>query len=135
MHTKSSTRIIAQRSAFASATERKRLRLGLFKRVFRLSRLRYEDGRPHSLERIVFPISRLPGLDRHFASTRSLPEIADRYGHTLSKASERVRNLRPPSDVAVHLSIADTQSVMELDRVVFTADGVPIAWRITFMPL
>ena len=128
-----STQLIAQRSAFASAAEKEHLRLGACKRVFRFTRVRYEDGRPHSFERIVLPLARLPGLDRQFASTKSIVEIADRYGLKLGASIERITKLSPPPEVAAQLLLGGDQLVIELDRVTSSADGVPIEWRVIFM--
>jgi DNA-binding GntR family transcriptional regulator len=125
---------IARRATFASADERERLQLSGCRRVLRLFRVAREAGRAHSYHRIVLPLHRLPGHDRQFASTATLAAIASRYGLTLRTATERIRLVDAPSDAVVDLDISGDEKVLELDRITTTTDGLPIEWRVTFMP-
>jgi DNA-binding GntR family transcriptional regulator len=128
-----STASIGHKASFASRIERERLHLPVCRRVLRVYRVIFEADRPYSYQRVVLPLHRLPGLDREFASTATLQEIASRYGLKLGNASERIRIVDAPADAAAHLAISVEQNVLQLDRVTATADGVPIEWRIAYM--
>jgi GntR family transcriptional regulator len=127
-----STRLIQQRSSFASAHERTRLGLGLFRCVLRVTRIVSVGGSP-ALEHLVVPLSRVPGLDKEFAATHSLTEIAAHYGLTLGRATERVQRVTASPEVALYLGLNDDQQVIEIDRLTTTNDGVPIEWKIIFL--
>jgi DNA-binding GntR family transcriptional regulator len=124
---------VARKATFASAHEKERLQLSGCRRVLRLSHVALEAGRAHSYHRIVLPLHRLPGLNRQFASTATLPSIASRHGLTLGSATERIKLLDAPSDAVVHLGICADEKVLELDRITATADGLPIEWRVILM--
>ena len=68
-------------------------------------------------------------FDRHGA-TSDITELAQCYGLSLGRATERVSIVPATKDVAKHLGIAAGANVMKLDRIVETADGAPIEWRV-----
>jgi GntR family transcriptional regulator len=126
------TVLIAREAVFADALERERLRLSDRRRVLRLVRVTYEAGHAHSYQRVVYPLHRLPGLDRQLPSTGTLSDIAGRYGLTLGNARERISLVDAPSDVVACLAIGRDEKLVELDRITATADGAPIEWRVVF---
>jgi GntR family transcriptional regulator len=99
-------------------------------RVLRLTRIRYDaTGRPIALEAVVLPLNRFPGLT---ADVSDITELAQCYGLSLGRATEHVSIVPATKDVALHLGIVAGADVMKLDRVIETADGVPIEWRLAF---
>ena len=86
-----------------------------------------------ALEEVVLPLERFPGLSPMaavtFQTSSSLPQ---RYGLSLGRAMERVSIVPATKDVAAHLGIAAGADVMKLDRIVETADGEPVEWRVAY---
>jgi DNA-binding GntR family transcriptional regulator len=133
-HMQSGIVVLGTKAALASKTERERLQLSRLRKVLRLLRVQYEGNSPRSYQRIVLPLSRLPGLDREFAATATLSELVSRYDLALGRARERIRLVDVPFDAAMHLGIRPgEQKVTVLDRVVVTTDNVPIEWRVSFV--
>jgi GntR family transcriptional regulator len=126
---------IGRVTARASKTERQRLALRVSSRVARLQRVQNEDLGPMVYESIVLPIGRLPGLDLDRAATMTISEIAQECGLILGLATERIGVVDVDPQIALHLAVTNNQKVLKIDRVTATADGVPIEWRIAFMPL
>jgi GntR family transcriptional regulator len=98
-------------------------------RVLRLTRIRNNAPGPTALEELVLPLDRLPGLT---ADASDITELAQRYGLSLGHATERVSIVPATREVAKHLGIGAGAQVMKLDRIVETADGEPIEWRVAF---
>lgn len=122
------------KAVLANKVERERLQLSRLRKVLRVFRVLYEGDRPRSYQRIVMPLSRLPGLDRDFAATATLTELASRYDLALGSVRERICLVDAPADAAMHLSIKPgAEKVTELDRVAATTNNVPIEWRVTFV--
>ena len=93
-------------------------------------RIRYAElTRPVALEVVVLPLDRFPGLT---ADVSDITELAQCYGLSLGRATEHVSMVSATNNVAAHLGIAVGANVMKLDRIVETADGVPIEWRVAY---
>jgi len=127
-------RSIAQSVGTASVSERTNLVLGdLQATVLRVTRLRHDDqGRPIVLEKVVLPLDRFPGLVPNGDHTSDIVKLAQRYGFSPGRATERVSNVPATSEIASHLEIAHGADVMRLDRVIRTNDGAPIEWRVAY---
>jgi DNA-binding GntR family transcriptional regulator len=125
------TALITQHTDKANAVECTKLALKApGARVLRLTRLRYDEPhRPIALEEVVLPLDRFPGLT---ADASDITELAQCYDLSLGRACEHVSIVAATKDVAAHLGIAVGANVMKLDRIVETADGKPIEWRVTF---
>jgi DNA-binding GntR family transcriptional regulator len=125
---------LGAKTALASKIERERLQLSRWRKVLRILRVLYEGDRPRAYQLIAMPLSRVPGLDREFAATATLTELASRYNLALGKARERIRLVDAPFDAAMHLGIRPgEQKLTELDRVTSTTNNVPIEWRVSFV--
>jgi DNA-binding GntR family transcriptional regulator len=114
--------------------ERERLRLSATDMVARLARLRNVDGHPLSYEEIVLPLGRLPDVDAARQITSDIGELAHVQG-LLGLASERVTVVNASKTVAGHRGMAEGRRIMRLERVVATADGIPVEWRVAFIAL
>jgi DNA-binding GntR family transcriptional regulator len=98
-------------------------------RVLRMTRVQHDDNHQAiALEEVVLPLDRFPGL---IADASDLTQLAQCYGLSLSRATERVTIVRATKDVALHLGIAAGADVMKLDRLIETTDGEPVEWRVT----
>lgn len=105
-----------KRSALATKEECSRLALPAGRRVVRILRVRCVQGRNDLLEATVLPSE----AAHHVAMS----------GH----AEERLSIVPASKWVADHLDIPLSAPVLKLDRIVRTASGVPLEWRITFSP-
>src|SRR5262245_19483593 len=101
-------------------------------RVLRVTRILFEPA-DHALavEEVVLALERLPGLVPSGDIT-DIAELAQRHGLALGSATERFSIVKATRDVASHLRIAAGADVMKLDRIVETANGAPIEWRVAF---
>jgi DNA-binding GntR family transcriptional regulator len=77
-------------------------------------------------------LERFPSLAANGADVPDITELAQRHGLALGRATERVSIVRATKDVATHLPIAPGTDVLKLNRIVVTADGDPVEWRVTF---
>jgi DNA-binding GntR family transcriptional regulator len=102
--------------------------------VLRATRLLHDDNhRPVALEEVLLPLERFPGfIPSGDAGIPDVSELAQRHGVSLGRASERVAIVRAPNDVASRLGIAAGADVLKLNRIVETAGGEPVEWRVTF---
>ena len=102
-------------------------------RVLRVTRLLYDaPDRAIALEEVVLALDRFPGLTANGGDVPDIIELAQRYGISLGRASERMSIVRVSNDVAVHLGIATGTDVLKLDRICETVDGEPLEWRVAF---
>ena len=102
-------------------------------RVLRLTRVQLDDSsRPLGVEEVVLALERFPGLAANGGDVPDLVELAQRHGLSLGRASERIAIVHASREVASHLKIAPGADVLRLNRIVETADGEPIEWRVTF---
>ena len=105
--------------------------------VLRVTRVRFDTSdRCHALEEVVLPLERFPGLyPSGGGDVPDITELAQRYGLSLGRATERVSIVPATKVVAEHLRIAAGANVLKLDRIAETADGEPIEWRVAYRKL
>lgn len=99
--------------------------------VLRVVRVRQADGFGALYEKIVLSSRHFPDL----TTADAIPDIADlaeRYGLSLGKASERISFVSVPADVAEHLGIEAGTGVVKLDRITETRNGEPVEWRVAY---
>jgi DNA-binding GntR family transcriptional regulator len=102
-------------------------------RVLRLIRVQLDDnGHPLGVEEVILALERFPGLTANGGDVPEVVELAQRHGLSLGSATERLSIVRATKDVASHLQIAPGADVLRLNRIVTTADGDPVEWRLTF---
>ena len=103
-------------------------------RALRVTRILFDDNdHPIALEEAVLPLERFPGLSPNGGGDiPDITELAKRHGISLGRASERVSIVQATRDVASHLGIAFGTDVVKLDRIVETADGEPVEWRVAY---
>jgi DNA-binding GntR family transcriptional regulator len=102
-------------------------------RVLRLTRVQLdENSHPLGVEEVVVALERFPGLAANGADVPDLVALARRHDLTLGRATERLSIVVATKDVASHLQIAPGTNVLKLNRIVETADGEPVEWRVTF---
>jgi GntR family transcriptional regulator len=125
---------LGQTLGTANPVERRRLQLASARPVLRLERLRHRDSRPLSYEIASLALDRWPGLDPNEPVIADIAELAPRHGVQLGKAEETIAVVSAHATVAHHLRVPRYTRVLRLDRVIETARGLPIEWRLAFMP-
>ena len=124
--------VIGQTTARPTKLERQRLSLGTDDMVVRIVRIRYWNERPQALERISLPLRCFPSIGGDGAIAWDLHEFARRDGVALGLARERISNVRATATVAVHLAVSRGARLTRSDRIIFSADSVPLEWRVSF---
>jgi GntR family transcriptional regulator len=92
-------------------------------------------NRPVAFEEAVLALERFPGLAANGGDVPDIVELAQRHGLSLGRATERLSIVHATKDVASRLQIAVGTDVLKLNRVVATAEGEPVEWRVTFMKI
>ena len=101
--------------------------------VLRLTRVQLDDNsHPLGVEEIVLALERFPGLTANGGDVPDITELAQRHGLSLGHAFERVSVVPATKENCAHLQIALGTDVLKLNRIVETADGEPVEWRVTF---
>jgi GntR family transcriptional regulator len=128
------TALIMQSSGTATIEEWAKLGLSApNSRVLRLTRVQRDDNdRPLAVDEVVLALERFRGLAANVGDVPDIVELAQRHGLSLGQASERVAIVHASREVASHLQIAPGADVLSLNRIVATADGEPVEWRVTF---
>jgi GntR family transcriptional regulator len=124
----------AQTAGTANIVEWSKLSLSSFHApVLRVTRVRFDAAdRRHALEEVVLPLERFPGLSPIGSDVPDIIELAQHYGISLGRATERISIVPATKDVALHLGIAAGTDVIKSDRIVETADGEPVEWRAAY---
>lgn len=126
------SRVVARRSAGASAAERERLGLAARARVLRIERVRCLDGAPVIAERISVPVALFPGLAD--LAPGALPNTLyalyeTRWGLSVARAVERLRAVAAGAADARLLGVARGAPLLEIDRTALGHAGTPLEWR------
>jgi DNA-binding GntR family transcriptional regulator len=101
--------------------------------VLRLTRVQLDDTHaPLGVEEVVLALERFPGLAVNGAAVPDLIELAEQHGILLRHATERLSIVPATKQVALQLQIAPGTDVLKLNRIVETANGEPVEWRVTF---
>jgi len=126
--------VIAQAAETANLVEWAKLALNSPQgRVLRMTRVLYDvPDIPVAFEEVVLVLDKFPGLTANGSDVPDIIELAQRYGISLGRASERISMVRASNDVALHLGIAAGTDILKLDRIAETVDGEPIEWRVAF---
>jgi DNA-binding GntR family transcriptional regulator len=102
--------------------------------VLRLTRVQLDDeSHPLCVEEVVLALERFPGLAANGGEVPDITELAPRHGLSLTRIAQRIGIIPAAKDVALHLEIALGTDVLKMYRIVETADGKPIEWRVAYM--
>jgi DNA-binding GntR family transcriptional regulator len=77
-------------------------------------------------------LERFSGLTADGGDVPDIIELAQRYSISLGRATERISIVPATNDVALHLGITTGTDVMKSDRIVETANGEPVEWRVAY---
>jgi GntR family transcriptional regulator len=118
-----------------SENEQRELRLHPGETVLRTRRLRKQRGTPFLYEEACLAMSRFPAFRSGEAGDYDILALAWRHGFHLPRASEKVSLAKANPDVAVLLEVEPGTTLLRLERVIFSASGDPIEWRVGFCHL
>jgi DNA-binding GntR family transcriptional regulator len=115
-----------------TASDEELARLGLFagEMVYRISRLRRQDGQLRA-EDVRLPCALFPGL-LHKDIFADISTLAETYGLRLGEATERISLDIAPPEIAKALIVPKDTKVLTLVRVVHLKDGRPAQWRTSY---
>ena len=122
--------LLSQEIDVPTAIEQNMLRLGADHDVVRTRRLRMHDGRPCKYEVACLATERLAISDLETVGDYLIVPLAQARGVHLNRAVERITVGEASPEVAGLLHIEAGNAVLRLDRVIHSADGDPIEWRI-----
>jgi GntR family transcriptional regulator len=115
----------------ATPMERARLRLPTDDEVYRIRRVRRDNGTNFLVEDIALPMELFPGLGERKDIPDQIGALAHENGILLGRAHERISTAVPPPEIAAVLGTAQAMPITVLDRVVFTIDDRrPVEWRL-----
>jgi GntR family transcriptional regulator len=126
------SRELARTLGRATGEEQHRLALGPRAPVVRIERLRSVGDRGKLLESIVVPSMLFPDLHAFRGELpNTLYDLYQRsYGKTVRRATELLRaTMLDDPDQAVLLGLPTGAPVLEIDRVAYTFEDVPLEWR------
>jgi GntR family transcriptional regulator len=107
-----------------------RLQLHPRERVLRIRRLWRSGGRPYMIEHVTLPSKLFPGLAGQERPSQRLAVLAQQFGVLLGGGEERITIDKASPEVAAALEAEAGETVMALDRVVYTLQGRPAEWRV-----
>jgi GntR family transcriptional regulator len=116
-------------SGLPTEQEQRMLCIGPDDTVARKRRLLIDGDRPFAVEETCLVVGRLPGLEVSGIDDWCITRLAQRYGVHVARASEEVRITGASLEVATLLSIAPGTILVQLDRIIPTADDAPLEWR------
>jgi GntR family transcriptional regulator len=103
------------------------LGVDLGEELVRIIRLRMADGEPMSLEQAHFVHRFCPGLMDHDVKGQSLRGLMERrYGIRWLRAKQTIRAVDASSEIAMKLKIKTNVPVLEIERVSYSQDEIPI---------
>jgi DNA-binding GntR family transcriptional regulator len=114
----------------ATATECDRLQLAAGEPVVRTTRLRYQDDRALMYEMACLAVGRIPGAEGEYIGNYDILELASSHGLDLGLTHERATVTEAAAEEARMLAIPRHMPVLRLDRVILTAEGLPVEWRV-----
>lgn len=115
-----------------SAAQARALGLARDDRVIRIRRTRSLSGRPVIAETLVLPAARFPGLEAREALPNNLyVMLANEYGVSIARASERLKAVAADAEAARALGVAPGTPLLAVERVAFSIPGEPVEWRLS----
>ncbi|GGI17545.1 GntR family transcriptional regulator [Gottfriedia solisilvae] len=99
--------------------------------IYEIKRVRYIDGKPFALEEIYMPISVIQGLSEKHVNKSIYQFIQEELGLKIKSAQKIIRAVKGNALDIQHLHIHKHDPVMEVEQIVFLADGKVFEYSIT----
>jgi len=110
--------------------EQAHLRVRPEEKILRTKRLQTLRGQPFLFEVVAVAASRLPGLELGSLHDHPIATLAQRHGVHLTQGSENLSLAAATCEAAASLCVEPGKMLLKLDRVLFSADGHPVEWRL-----
>lgn len=124
---KPGSRVLFSRLIQASPGMAQKLGVETGEELTRLDRLRLADNEPICLEKSHFVHRFCPGILNHDFETTSLRMIKERdYGIRWLRATQQIRAISAPPDVAQHLLVESAAPLLYIERVSYSQQDDPI---------
>lgn len=108
------------------------LELSPLHHVYRISRIRYADDLPLSLETVYVPYRLCPELESYLRPQSSLFRLYESvYQHRLGESSISIQAELPAGDVAAMLGITATTPILKTISLGHLMDGTPLYYAIS----
>jgi len=127
------SRLISCRTGTASRHAAVMLQLDEGAPVIEVRRLLLFGGKPLIHDHMVLPAQAFEGLDAAVIEAwegTSYSLFESRFGVRLIRATERLRAVLPPAEVAEVMGLDATTPLLAVERVAYTYDDRPMEWRL-----
>jgi GntR family transcriptional regulator len=116
----------------ARRDELAKLRLEPGATVVEINRIRFIDGEPTILEKIILPLKLFPDIDRRSPLPNALYTLYQReYGLNIVAANEELRADVARKDEARRLKIAEGAPLLHIERIAVSIEGSSVEWRVS----
>jgi GntR family transcriptional regulator len=123
-------KVVEQGLHHPTEEEQAHLKVRPEEKILRTRRLQTLRGRPFLYEVAAVAASRLPGLQLGPVQDHPIAILAQRHGMHLAQGSEKLSVTAATCEAAASLCVEPGRTLLKLDRVLFSADGNPVEWRL-----
>jgi GntR family transcriptional regulator len=123
------TKLIQRSAGEPTPPEQEALGIGPSETVARKRRLLSIASRPFGVEDACLATSHLPGLQADEVGDWCVTALAQRHGIHAARACEEVRTVAASPEIAPLLALRPGTVLLQLDRLIWSADSAPIEWR------
>jgi DNA-binding GntR family transcriptional regulator len=122
-----SSRVLANRVREATLDEAEQLRIAPGAELFELERVRYVDGKPIAVSRVLIPLELVPSIVSVDFATQSLYQLLEEsFGVIPTRADYGVEARLPDPVVADLLEMSPTGPILEARQITFDQHGHPL---------
>lgn len=123
------TKILSSSRRAPSAVERAQLNLVGKGKVVELVRLRFLQGEPTTVEKIIQPLSIFPDIDKEPEMPNSLYTLyQEKFEISIVSARDELHATRLPKEYASDLKLAAGSPVLMIERASINIDGRVVEW-------
>ncbi len=116
----------------ASTEAKEKLGLKRQAEVWEIERTRSLRGEIVTVEQIVLPAAKFPGLDRLEEIPNNVYVLyATEFGQIVTRATERLKSVNAGRHDCELLGCKRGAALLLIDRVAFGLDGAPVEWRVS----
>jgi len=123
------TDVLSVSRRLATSVELKHFDLTGEQEVVEMVRLRFLQGEPTVVEKIIQPLSVFPDIDKEAEIPNSLYTLyQEKYGISIVEVRDELHAAALPSEYAAHLGLADGAPVLMIERASLHIDGRVVEW-------
>lgn len=123
------TQVLSSSRRAATPVERDHLNLQGKGQVVELVRLRFLQGEPAILEKVIQPLSLFPNIDKQPEMPNSLYTLyQEKYGISIASVRDELHATKLPREYASELGLAAGSPVLMVERSSISIDGRVVEW-------